>query len=61
MAVGDTLSLEILRNGREEVVQFELNVPAPLVATSASAPPSFLVIGGMVLTPLTLPYLEQVS
>lgn len=35
-----------------------LNVPLPLVATSSQAP-SYLVLGGLVLTPLSLPYLEQ--
>jgi hypothetical protein len=60
-AVGESLSLEVLRNGRELRAQIQLCVPQVLVSTRrAGKGPSFLVIGGLVLTPLTVPYLEQV-
>eukprot|EP00967_Tisochrysis_lutea_P148410 scaffold283517_cov17-Tisochrysis_lutea.AAC.1 len=59
-AVGEALTLEILRNGGKQTVDLVLNIPRPLVApSSAGAPPPYVIIGGLVLTAVTLPYLEQ--
>ena len=59
--VGATIDATVLREGQELKLKLKLGVPPRLVPTHvAGQPPSYLVIAGLVLTPLTVPFLEQV-
>lgn len=58
---GDSATARVLRNGQEMEVRFLLARPVPLVPImhSVDCYPSFLIVGGFVFLPLSLPFLEH--
>ncbi|KXZ43010.1 hypothetical protein GPECTOR_107g155 [Gonium pectorale] len=57
--VGDTLELTLLRGGQPRTVPLRLSVPPRLLPLHlAGRPPSFAVLSGLLLTPLSAPFLE---
>lgn len=57
---GDVADVRILRDGRELALQFPLKVCERLVPYHFdNAPPPYLIVAGLVFTPLSIPYLEE--
>mmetsp|Transcript_105898 Transcript_105898/g.332041 ORF Transcript_105898/g.332041 Transcript_105898/m.332041 type:complete len:455 (+) Transcript_105898:1-1365(+) len=56
---GDSLGVEVLRDGRVHSWQLELAWPTPLVPMHPPQPPAYLIFGGMVFVPLSEPYLRS--
>jgi len=61
--LGDTITMEIIRDGAPMEVQLELNATLHELTVVASKiydiPPEYLIYGGAVFMPLTLNYLES--
>lgn len=59
MQVGGEVVLHVLRGGQELALPAPLGVPHTLVPFHlAGRPPQYLVVSGLVLTTLSVPYLE---
>jgi hypothetical protein len=57
--VGGSVELRILRGGQEQLVEIALGVPSSLVPYHLSgSKPQYLVVSGLVLTVLSIPYME---
>jgi S1-C subfamily serine protease len=58
--VGDAVALSLLRDGAAMAVSASLRAPTRLAPVHLSgAPPSYMVWGGLVFTPLNLPFLKS--
>ena len=59
--MGDVLTLTLLRDGAELAVSYALRLKLPLVPVlhGVDASPSFLIVGGLVFAPLSMPLLES--
>lgn len=59
--VGDVLTLKVWRDGAAQLVQYELHPRRPLVPVlhGVDCVPSFLIVGGLVFVPLSVPFLEH--
>lgn len=56
--VGDTARLDIIRDGQPMGGDVVLGVPTLLVPLRSATPPSYLILGGLVLVPATEDYLR---
>ena len=59
MQVGDTLQVTLARDGQPRTVAVPLGIPHRLMPPHlAGAPPQYMVLGGLVLTVLSVPFME---
>jgi len=59
--LGDKIDLLVLRNGKEELISYELGQLRPLVPVlhGLDCTPSYFIVGGLVFVPLSIPFLEH--
>lgn len=59
--MGDHLKLQVFREKKTIDISYELNVRKPLVAIlhDVDCVPSYMIVGGLVLVPLSIPFLEH--
>lgn len=56
---GDTVDIEVIREGAVHNMALELTWPRPLVPMHPPQPPAYVIFGGLVFVPLSEPYLRS--